>query len=219
MDAEKINSRSDCQKKPNSEVKVDEDTIDDHGLDQSVKGHKLSSWNESSNSRTYSDQNLPMTLWADATSTLDYVHNKSPHQVFGNKTLEEAFTGVKPDVSHLRIFGCLVYIHVPKEKRSNLEPSGKKGTFVGYSETSKAYHIYIPIQRQIEVNQDVTFDEEVSFKRSREYHMEIDGEDLEALRDADCSTLDIHPSYDQREEPTEPIDGPRDVAVVKRRPT
>ena len=37
--------------------------------------------------------------------------------------------------------------------------------------------------------------------------------------DADFSTLDIHPSYDQREESAEPMDGPRDVAVVKRRPT
>ena len=37
MDAEQINSRSDGQSKPNSEVKVDEDTIDDHGSDQSVK--------------------------------------------------------------------------------------------------------------------------------------------------------------------------------------
>ena len=37
MDAEQINSRSDGQRKPNSEVKVDEDTIDDHGSDQSVK--------------------------------------------------------------------------------------------------------------------------------------------------------------------------------------
>ena len=37
--------------------------------------------------------------------------------------------------------------------------------------------------------------------------------------DADCSTLNIHPSYDQREKPAEPVDGPRDVAVVKRRTT
>lgn len=37
--------------------------------------------------------------------------------------------------------------------------------------------------------------------------------------DADFSTLYIHPSYDQREEPAEPMDGPRDVVVVKRRPT
>ena len=93
-----------------------------------------------------------MTLCVDATNTSVYVQNKSPHQVFGNKTLEEPFTGVKPDVSHLTIFGCSVYIHIPKEKRSKLEPLGKKETFVGYSETSKAYQIYIPIKRQIEVN-------------------------------------------------------------------
>ena len=37
--------------------------------------------------------------------------------------------------------------------------------------------------------------------------------------DADFSTLYIHPSYDQREEPVEPMDGPRDVTVVKRIPT
>ena len=33
------------------------------------------------------------------------------------------------------------------------------------------------------------------------------------------SLLDIHPSYDQREESAEPRDGPRDVVVVKRRLT
>ena len=88
-----------------------------------------------------------MTLWADAVSTSVYVQNRSPHRVFKNKTLEEAFTGVNPDVIHLRISGCSVYIHVPKEKRSKLESSRKKGTFVEYSETSKAYQINISIQR------------------------------------------------------------------------
>lgn len=39
--------------------------------------------------------------------------------------------GVKPKVNHLRIFGCLVYVHVPKEKKKKLESSRKKGTFVG----------------------------------------------------------------------------------------
>lgn len=52
------------------------------------------------------------------------------------------------------------------------------------------------IQRQIEVSQDVTFDEEVAFKRSRESHMEIGGEELEAPRDADSSNIDIHPLDD-----------------------
>lgn len=77
---------------------------------------------------------------------------------------EEAFTGVKLEVSHLRIFGCLVYIHVPKNERSKLEPFGKKGTFVGYNESSKAYMIYFPGHKQIDISRDVCFEEYVTFK-------------------------------------------------------
>ncbi|MCY6524914.1 hypothetical protein, partial [Actinobacillus pleuropneumoniae] len=60
-----------------------------------------------------------------------------------SKNPKEVFTGKKPDDSHFRIFGSPIYFHVSKEKRSKLEASGKKGTFVGYSETSKAYIIYV----------------------------------------------------------------------------
>lgn len=90
------------------------------------------------------DQGLPMFSWEEASSTAVYVQSRSPHRILRNITLEEAFTGKKPGVSNLRIFGCLVYIDVPKEKRSKLDPSGRKGTSVGYSESSKAYRIYIP---------------------------------------------------------------------------
>jgi hypothetical protein len=57
---------------------------------------------------------------------------------------KEAFTGVKPEVGNFKIFGCLVYIHVPKGKRNKLDPSSINGTFVEYNEYSKAYWIYIP---------------------------------------------------------------------------
>jgi hypothetical protein len=73
-----------------------------------------------------------------------YVQSISPHNNLRNMMHEEAFTRVKPEVGHFRIFGCLVYIHVPKEKRIKLDLSGKKGTFVGCNESSKAYQIYIP---------------------------------------------------------------------------
>ena len=88
------------------------------------------------------DQSLPMHLWEKASSTTVYVQNRSPHKILRNKTPEEVFTGNKPEVSHLGIFGCLVHIHVPKEKRTKLEPSRRKGIFLGYSETSKGYRIY-----------------------------------------------------------------------------
>jgi hypothetical protein len=95
------------------------------------------------------DQDLPNYLWAEATSTAVYIRNRCPHAILKEKTPEEVFLGIKPEVEHLRIFGCPVYIHVPKENRTKMEPSGKKGVFVGYSEKSKAYMIYVLVQRQI----------------------------------------------------------------------
>ena len=91
-----------------------------------------------------------------ASKIVVYVQNRCPHKIVKNMTPEEAFIRVKAEVGHLRIFGCLVYINVPKKKKTKLEPSGKKGIFVGYSEYLKGYRIYIPGSRQIEVSRDVT---------------------------------------------------------------
>jgi hypothetical protein len=84
------------------------------------------------------DQGLQMYLWAEAYGTTVYVQNRSPQWRLGDITLEEAFTREKPNISHLRMFGCPVYIHVPQEKRTKLEPAKKQGIFVGYSESVKA---------------------------------------------------------------------------------
>jgi hypothetical protein len=124
------------------------------------------------------DQHLPMILWVEASMTAVYCQNRSPRQILKNMTHEEAFTRVKSKVGHFRIFGCPVYLHVPKEKKSKLDPSGRKGTFVGYNESSKAYQIYIPGQRLIEVSRDVIFEEEIAFRRSKESQMEIDSETI-----------------------------------------
>jgi hypothetical protein len=113
-----------------------------------------------------------MCLWAEAAMTVVYVQNRLPHSALGLKTPEEMFTGKKPEVSHLKIFGCPVFIHIPKEKRNKLEPSGKKGIFVGYCEVSKAFRIYIPGHRHIEISRDVTFDEEATLKKSRRCQLE-----------------------------------------------
>ena len=82
------------------------------------------------------------------------------------------FTGKKPEVIHLKIFGCPVYIHIPKEKRTKLDPAEKKGIFVGYCEVSKAFRIYIPGFHHMEISRDVTFDEEAALKRSRKCQLE-----------------------------------------------
>jgi hypothetical protein len=117
------------------------------------------------------DQGLSMYLWGEAAMTTIYIQNIMPHNILKDMTLDEALSGKKPNVEHLRIFGCHFYIHIPKDKRKKLEPSGKKGIFVGYSESSKAYGIYIPEQHKIEFSRDVTFNEKMAFNKYIEESM------------------------------------------------
>ena len=39
---------------------------------------------------------------------------------------------------------------------------------MGYDETAKAFHIYLPSQRKVVVRRDVKFEEERAFRRLRE---------------------------------------------------
>jgi hypothetical protein len=113
------------------------------------------------------DQDLPMCLWAEAAMAVVYVQNRLSHSAIGLKTPKEMFIGKKPEVSHLKIFGFPLFIHIPKEKRKKLDLSGKKEIFVGNYEVSKAFRIYIPGQHHIEISRDVTFDEDVVLKKSK----------------------------------------------------
>ena len=70
------------------------------------------------------------------------------------------------------MFGFLVYIHIPKEKRTNINPSGRKGIFIGYNDTSKAYRIYFSSFKKIDITRDVTFDKDSTYSRSRKLPIE-----------------------------------------------
>ena len=83
-----------------------------------------------------------MHLWAEACNTVVYVQNRCPYRVLGMSTPKEAFTGKKPDISHLKIFGSPVYIHVTKDTRKKLKLTAEVGIFVGYTETPHNYRVY-----------------------------------------------------------------------------
>ena len=101
------------------------------------------------------DQGLPMHLWVEACNTLVYVKKHCPHRVHGMSTPEEAFSGKKPDISHLKIFGSPVYIHVTKDGRKKLEPTTEVGIFVGYTKTPHNYRVYFPDSWKTVVRQDI----------------------------------------------------------------
>jgi hypothetical protein len=103
-------------------------------------------------------------------------------RILVDKTPEEAFADVKPEVSHFHIFGCPIYIHVSIEKWTKLEHSKRKGLFVGYNETPKAYRVYIPEQRKTVVSKDVKFEEAFASRKSHEPVTSIEDEEQEALK-------------------------------------
>ena len=93
------------------------------------------------------DQGLPIHLWAKACNTAVYLQNRCPHRLLGMSTPEEDFTSKKPNISHLKIFGSSVYIHVMKDAKKKLESTTEVGIFVGYIETPHKYHVYFPDSR------------------------------------------------------------------------
>ena len=64
---------------------------------------------------------LGQELWAKVVETACYLVNISPSLALEDKTPHEVWTGKKPSLSHLRVFGCDAYVHVPKEKRTKLD--------------------------------------------------------------------------------------------------
>jgi hypothetical protein len=109
------------------------------------------------------EKNLPNYFWAETLATIVYIMNRTPTMAVHGMTLEEKFTGKKPDVSHLRVFGCIAYVHVLDEKKSKLDPKAKKCIFVRYSLKQKGYRCFNPSTWKLQVSRNVVFDEMVSW--------------------------------------------------------
>lgn len=112
------------------------------------------------------EKELPKLFWAEAVACAAYLINRSPTKSLKHMTPQEAWSRHKPSVGHLKIFGCIAYSQVPKEKRKKLDDRGEKNIFIGYSEQSKAYKLYNPVTRRMVISRDVIFDENASWNWS-----------------------------------------------------
>ena len=85
--------------------------------------------------------------------------NRIPTAAIHDVTPEEKFTRNKPDLSHLKVFECIAYVHVPDELQTKLDPKAEKCVFIGYSLKQKGYRCYNPTTHKLRVSRDVVFDE------------------------------------------------------------
>lgn len=89
-------------------------------------------------------------------STAVYLINRST-QALHNKTLFEAWHGIKPSINHLRVSGSISYALITSHKPHKLDEKSEKCLFVGYSFESKAYRLFNPILCKIIVSRDMVF--------------------------------------------------------------
>ena len=105
------------------------------------------------------DADLPETYWHHAIQHATYIHNVSPTRALDDKTPEEAWSGTKPDLSRLRIFGCKVFVHIPDSLCSKLGSKSLICAHLGYAPQHKAFRlIHLPSRRFL-TSRDVVFDE------------------------------------------------------------
>ncbi len=85
------------------------------------------------------DAKLPHRFWAEAVSTAAYVRNRSLTSAVVGTTPHQAWFGKKPRVDHLRVFGCTVYVHIPKDERGKLDSKTRKSILLGYGSVQTGY--------------------------------------------------------------------------------
>ncbi|KAG6386840.1 hypothetical protein SASPL_152016 [Salvia splendens] len=105
-------------------------------------------------------KNLPKELWAEAVACAVYLSNRSPTKSVWGMTPQEAWSGRKPGIAHLRVFGSKAYPHVPDQTRSKHDDKSKPFIFIGYDSYTKGYKLYDPTSQKTMIIRDVEFDEE-----------------------------------------------------------
>jgi hypothetical protein len=80
---------------------------------------------------------LSNKFWGKTVIMALHILNHTPTSALDGKTPAEAWTGMKPILLHIRKFGCLAYIHIPKTQHTKL-PNATKCIFIGFCEHSKS---------------------------------------------------------------------------------
>jgi len=80
---------------------------------------------------------LTHKFWSDALLHVVYLKNRLPHSSLPkNITPYQAWTNQRPDLSHIRTFGSLIYVKKPGVKDGKLDTSlVTKGIFLGFTPT------------------------------------------------------------------------------------
>ncbi len=103
--------------------------------------------------------NIPASLWVETISTTNYLINMSPTRANGGLSPYQQLFGVPLDFHHLRVFGCVSFVHISVHN-TKWSPKSSCYVFVGYNSTSKGYRCFLLENNKVIVFKDVIFYED-----------------------------------------------------------
>jgi len=74
---------------------------------------------------------LPKKFQKDTVDTAAYLINRGPSMPLNYGIPEETWTSKELNLNHLRIFGCISYIHIKLSDRNKLDPKSRRCIFIG----------------------------------------------------------------------------------------
>lgn len=114
------------------------------------------------------DSGLPNEFWIDAAQSDAYLHNRAatgPEVDGFTISPEEAYTGIRPSLDHIRVWGCVAYTYMnPKSipnRQDKLKDRARKVIFIGYvGKTTKTWKFWAPDMKNEIQASSVRFSEE-----------------------------------------------------------
>ena len=123
------------------------------------------------------ETSLGQEFWIEDTSTAVYLINRTPNSTLNFKLPEEVWSGNRPDLSHLRRFGCTAYVHVVQEKTSQ---RAGKGVFLDYPFGVKGYKVWILEDLKCTTSRNIVFKEYEVYKDTLVQQVTDQGKNSEA---------------------------------------
>lgn len=168
---------------------------------------------------------LPERFWAEAVVTACYIKNRDIHSSI-NDVPERIWTGNKPSVKHLKVYGCLAYAYIIKQGRQKLDSRGRECILVGYSTQTKGYRLWDPIKgdiiqtKHIEFVEDTCGHDYIYSKRTLETPFNTDNIDETDDRDdidADSETIISETCEENVDNKVESSSSQKTASVEKRK--
>ncbi|CAH9074982.1 unnamed protein product [Cuscuta epithymum] len=103
---------------------------------------------------------LPGELWGEAVRHAVYILNRVSTKSLTDTTPHEMWTGRKPNLEHLRVFGCIAHMKQSGVHIKKLDDRSKIVVYLGVEEGCKAYRLFNPHDGKLYISRDVIFEED-----------------------------------------------------------